>query len=173
MRGENLPDLDGEEPQWFVPVVVSHCREDKDKGAKFVFGSYAGALMRLFPGGKPSLVLDCVFHASIKDRMKDAEFKAFIFGAQVSSSTSLRFNIHSQSSPCSASKHARPFHCLARLAPPTFVVKAHFCHERCSFLRLYIHRDIRSALLSMRIWRPRSIKSSSRRSSLLSLPKAS
>jgi hypothetical protein len=36
-------------------------------------------------------VLDCVFHASIKDRMKDAEFKAFIFGAKASSSASLLF----------------------------------------------------------------------------------
>ncbi|KAG2143426.1 pre-RNA processing PIH1/Nop17-domain-containing protein [Suillus bovinus] len=45
----------------FVPAVVSDLRHDKDKA------------------GKPALVVDCVFNASIKSRaLNEADFKAFI-----------------------------------------------------------------------------------------------
>ncbi|OAX40762.1 hypothetical protein K503DRAFT_736928 [Rhizopogon vinicolor AM-OR11-026] len=46
---------------WFVPVIVSDLRDDKDKA------------------GQPSLVIDCVFNTAIKSRtLKDPDFKAFI-----------------------------------------------------------------------------------------------
>ncbi|KAG1875812.1 pre-RNA processing PIH1/Nop17-domain-containing protein [Suillus subluteus] len=45
----------------FIPVVVSDLRDDKDKA------------------GQPALVVDCVFHTSIKSRiLKEPNFKAFI-----------------------------------------------------------------------------------------------
>ncbi|KIK37957.1 hypothetical protein CY34DRAFT_108871 [Suillus luteus UH-Slu-Lm8-n1] len=46
---------------WFIPVIVSDLRDDKDKA------------------GKAALVIDCVFNPSIKSRtLKEADFKAFI-----------------------------------------------------------------------------------------------
>jgi hypothetical protein len=32
MQGEELPGVDGQGPEWFIPVVVSHAREVTDKG---------------------------------------------------------------------------------------------------------------------------------------------
>ncbi|KAI0944435.1 hypothetical protein AcW1_002148 [Taiwanofungus camphoratus] len=56
---EEPPEQSGE--GWFVPVVVSEPREDKDKA------------------GKPSVVLDCVYNSSLKSRaLKDLEFKTFL-----------------------------------------------------------------------------------------------
>ncbi|KAG1803183.1 pre-RNA processing PIH1/Nop17-domain-containing protein [Suillus subaureus] len=58
MRGQ---DYDGSNSDgWFIPVVVSDLRDDKDKA------------------GQPALVVDCVFNTSIKSRLKEANFKAFI-----------------------------------------------------------------------------------------------
>ncbi|KAG5650153.1 hypothetical protein H0H81_000519 [Sphagnurus paluster] len=53
--------MNGEEDTWFVPVVVSDGRQDKDKS------------------GKPSLVFDCVFHTSVRPRtLTEPEYKLFI-----------------------------------------------------------------------------------------------
>ncbi|KAG1823046.1 pre-RNA processing PIH1/Nop17-domain-containing protein [Suillus variegatus] len=59
LRGQdyNESNSDG----WFIPVLVSDLRDDKDKA------------------GKPALVVDCVLNPSIKARtLKEADFKAFI-----------------------------------------------------------------------------------------------
>ncbi|KAG2152807.1 pre-RNA processing PIH1/Nop17-domain-containing protein [Suillus clintonianus] len=65
----------GEDVGWFVPVIVSDLRHDKDKV------------------GRPALVVDCVFNTSIKSRtMKEPDFKAFIIELalqRVESQTSL------------------------------------------------------------------------------------
>lgn len=46
---------------WFVPVLISHLRQTADKA------------------GKPSVVVDAVFHSSLKDRCGiDSEFKMFL-----------------------------------------------------------------------------------------------
>ncbi|KAG6902941.1 hypothetical protein C0995_009333 [Termitomyces sp. Mi166 len=57
-------DVDERNPDaWYVPVVVSNGRHDKDKA------------------GKPSLVFDCVYNTSVKSRtLTDPEFKLFIVG---------------------------------------------------------------------------------------------
>ncbi|KAF8064117.1 pre-RNA processing PIH1/Nop17-domain-containing protein [Lyophyllum atratum] len=59
MQGE---DVDERNPDgWYVPVVVSDGRQDKDKA------------------GKPSLVFDCIYNTSVKSRtLTDPEFKLFI-----------------------------------------------------------------------------------------------
>ncbi|KAG1801014.1 pre-RNA processing PIH1/Nop17-domain-containing protein [Suillus plorans] len=59
IRGQhyNESNSDG----WFIPVLVSDPRDDKDKA------------------GKPALVVDCVLNPSVKPRtLKEAHFKAFI-----------------------------------------------------------------------------------------------
>ncbi|KAH0579754.1 Protein interacting with Hsp90 1 [Termitomyces sp. J132] len=55
-------DVDDPNPDaWYVPVVVSDGRQDKDKA------------------GKPALVFDCVYNTSLKSRtLTDPEFKLFI-----------------------------------------------------------------------------------------------
>ncbi|TFK69813.1 hypothetical protein BDN72DRAFT_888209 [Pluteus cervinus] len=59
MQGE---DPDSPNPEaWYVPVIVSEGRPEKDKA------------------GKPSLVFDCVFHKSVRTRtLHDPKFKLFI-----------------------------------------------------------------------------------------------
>ncbi|KAF5376036.1 hypothetical protein D9615_007763 [Tricholomella constricta] len=59
MQGQ---DVDQRNPDgWYVPVVVSDGRRDKDKA------------------GKPSLVFDCIYNTSVKARtLTDPEFKLFI-----------------------------------------------------------------------------------------------
>ncbi|KAH6916282.1 hypothetical protein BKA70DRAFT_1395888 [Coprinopsis sp. MPI-PUGE-AT-0042] len=58
IQGEEPPE--GEE-SYYVPVIVSHPRQDKDKS------------------GIPSLVVDCVFNSSLKSRvLVDQEFKIFL-----------------------------------------------------------------------------------------------
>ncbi|RDB23507.1 PIH1 domain-containing protein 1 [Hypsizygus marmoreus] len=59
MKGE---DVDENNPDgWYIPVIVSDGREDKDKA------------------GKPSLVFDCIYNKSVKSRtLTDPEFKLFI-----------------------------------------------------------------------------------------------
>jgi hypothetical protein len=78
MRGEELPG-DGQGPEWFVPVVVSHPREDKDKCACINLCVERDSRSR-DAAGKPSLVFDCVVHSSVKERVKDVEFKSFLMG---------------------------------------------------------------------------------------------
>lgn len=52
-----------EEEEWYVPVVVSEPRVDKDKS------------------GKPSLVVDCVYHSEVRKRtLRDPGFKVFLVG---------------------------------------------------------------------------------------------
>ncbi|KAH9948453.1 pre-RNA processing PIH1/Nop17-domain-containing protein [Amylocystis lapponica] len=52
---------DANPEDWFVPVLVSEPREDRDKA------------------GKPSAVFDCVYNASLKSRtLRDPEFKTFL-----------------------------------------------------------------------------------------------
>ncbi|KAG1736202.1 pre-RNA processing PIH1/Nop17-domain-containing protein [Suillus lakei] len=59
MRGEDYDESNS--GGWFVPVVVSDLRHDKDKA------------------GQPALVVDCVFNTTIKSRtLEEADFKAFI-----------------------------------------------------------------------------------------------
>ncbi|CAA7261955.1 unnamed protein product [Cyclocybe aegerita] len=59
MQGE---DVDETNPSgWYVPVIVSNGREDKDKA------------------GNPSIVFDCIYHTSVKSRtLCDPEFKIFL-----------------------------------------------------------------------------------------------
>ncbi|KAI0651258.1 pre-RNA processing PIH1/Nop17-domain-containing protein [Trametes meyenii] len=54
--------LDTSDPEdWFVPVIVSEPKRDKDKA------------------GKPSIVFDCIFNATLKSRaLRSAEFKTFL-----------------------------------------------------------------------------------------------
>jgi hypothetical protein len=53
-----------EEEEWYVPVVVSEPRLDKDKA------------------GKLSLVVDCVYNSEVRSRtLRDPEFKIFLVGA--------------------------------------------------------------------------------------------
>ncbi|KZT03324.1 uncharacterized protein LAESUDRAFT_729351 [Laetiporus sulphureus 93-53] len=60
MTGEDEPG-EHNEKGWFVPLVVSDPREDRDKA------------------GKLSVVFDCLFHSSLKSRaLKDPEFKTFL-----------------------------------------------------------------------------------------------
>lgn len=60
MLGDDDADADND-GGWFVPVVVSEPREDRDKA------------------GKPSAVFDCVYHSSLKARaLRDPEFKTFL-----------------------------------------------------------------------------------------------
>ncbi|KAI0363325.1 hypothetical protein BV20DRAFT_975824 [Pilatotrama ljubarskyi] len=54
--------LDASDPEdWYVPVIVSEPRQDKDKA------------------GKPSVVFDCIFSSSLKSRsLRSPEFKTFL-----------------------------------------------------------------------------------------------
>lgn len=61
-EGANITEK--EEEEWYVPVVVSEPRVDKDKS------------------GKPSLVVDCVYHSEVRKRtLRDSGFKVFLVGA--------------------------------------------------------------------------------------------
>ncbi|KAF8966944.1 pre-RNA processing PIH1/Nop17-domain-containing protein [Flammula alnicola] len=59
MQGE---DVDEENPSgWYVPVIVSNARQDKDKA------------------GNSSLVFDCIYNTTVKSRtLRDPEFKVFL-----------------------------------------------------------------------------------------------
>jgi hypothetical protein len=95
----------------FVPVVVSDLRDDKDKA------------------GQPALVVDCVFNTSIKSRLKDANFKAYIIELalrRVESHTSLSLS-RQIGTPNIASKGklaSRQVHVPGLLFPP-----GHLHHE--------------------------------------------
>lgn len=59
-----LEGEDGDEEEWYVPVVVSEPRLDNDKA------------------GKLSLVVDCVYNSEVRSRtLRDPEFKIFLVGA--------------------------------------------------------------------------------------------
>ncbi|KAF8901052.1 pre-RNA processing PIH1/Nop17-domain-containing protein [Gymnopilus junonius] len=59
MQGEEIDE--GNPAGWYVPVIVSNARQDKDKA------------------GNPSLVFDCIFNSSLKSRtLRDPEFKIFL-----------------------------------------------------------------------------------------------
>ncbi|KAJ2934740.1 hypothetical protein H1R20_g2347, partial [Candolleomyces eurysporus] len=63
MKGESTSPLEGEdeEEEWYVPVVVSEPRLDKDKA------------------GKQSLVVDCVYNSEVRSRtLRDPDFKIFL-----------------------------------------------------------------------------------------------
>uniref|UniRef100_A0A8H7XQ20 PIH1 N-terminal domain-containing protein n=1 Tax=Psilocybe cubensis TaxID=181762 RepID=A0A8H7XQ20_PSICU len=60
MQGEDAVD-DANPSGWYVPVIVSNARQDKDKS------------------GNPSLVFDCIFNSTVKSRtLRDPEFKIFL-----------------------------------------------------------------------------------------------
>ena len=76
---------------WFVPVLISDLRETADKGLGEVV-NYCSPILsltpRLFvPAGKPSVVLDAVFHSSFKEISGiDSEFKMFLIRTHTLSS---------------------------------------------------------------------------------------
>jgi hypothetical protein len=80
MTGEDTDD------GWFVPVVVSHPRQDKDKGMSSPIlenDAFIPSLYCLWQAGKPSLVFDCVFNSTVKTRtLIDQDFKIFLIGAE-------------------------------------------------------------------------------------------
>ncbi|KAJ7141831.1 pre-RNA processing PIH1/Nop17-domain-containing protein [Mycena crocata] len=99
MRGE---DTDRPTPDaWFVPVVVSEAKQDKDKA------------------GNPSLVFDCIYHSSIRSRtVRDATFKAFIQGASRIEAQSALVLSRQISTPNIASK--------GKLLPRTVLIPSSF-----------------------------------------------
>ncbi|KAH9893966.1 pre-RNA processing PIH1/Nop17-domain-containing protein [Cubamyces lactineus] len=62
IAGDIALDPSASDPaDWFVPVIVSEPRQDKDKA------------------GKPSVVFDCIFNSSLKSRsLRSPEFKTFL-----------------------------------------------------------------------------------------------
>ncbi|TFK24898.1 hypothetical protein FA15DRAFT_388240 [Coprinopsis marcescibilis] len=61
MKGDEDVTQRDNKSGWYVPVIVSDPRLDKDKA------------------GKPSLVVDCVYNTSVKSRtLRDPEFKIFL-----------------------------------------------------------------------------------------------
>ncbi|KAJ3500356.1 hypothetical protein NLJ89_g9834 [Agrocybe chaxingu] len=59
MQGEEVGETNPS--GWYVPVIVSNGREDKDKA------------------GNPSIVFDCIYNTSVKSRtLRDPEFKVFL-----------------------------------------------------------------------------------------------
>ncbi|KDR74195.1 hypothetical protein GALMADRAFT_100012 [Galerina marginata CBS 339.88] len=59
MQGEDIDETNSS--GWYVPVIVSNAREDKDKS------------------GSPSLVFDCIYNTTVKSRtLRDPEFKVFL-----------------------------------------------------------------------------------------------
>lgn len=75
---------------WFVPMLISDLRETADKGSGVV--DYClpvlSLTLRLFvPAGKPSVVVDAVFHSSLKERSGiNSEFKMFLIRTHAISS---------------------------------------------------------------------------------------
>ncbi|KAI0656340.1 hypothetical protein C8Q70DRAFT_1056885 [Cubamyces menziesii] len=66
IAGDVALDPSASDPaDWFVPVIVSEPRQDKDKA------------------GKPSVVFDCIFNSSLKSRsLRSPEFKTFLIAHQ-------------------------------------------------------------------------------------------
>lgn len=65
---------------WFVPVLISDLRRTADKGlGAIVHPSHRLLLMLFISAGKPSVVVDAVFHSSLKERCGvNSEFKMFL-----------------------------------------------------------------------------------------------
>ncbi|KAL6308910.1 pre-RNA processing PIH1/Nop17-domain-containing protein [Sparassis latifolia] len=63
VAGDDFPDsrrAEGADGAWFVPVVVSEPREERDKA------------------GRPAVVFDCVYNDGLRARATDAAFKTFL-----------------------------------------------------------------------------------------------
>lgn len=79
-----MEGADSEEAKggWYVPVIVSHAREDVDKGKLRV--AYMDTVLIVswcILAGKPSLLFDCIFNSGVKARMlRDPDFKIFLVG---------------------------------------------------------------------------------------------
>jgi hypothetical protein len=65
---------------WFVPVLISDLRQAADKGSDAIIHPHFLPILRLpIPAGKPSVVVDAVFHSCLKERCGiDSEFKMFL-----------------------------------------------------------------------------------------------
>lgn len=62
---------------WFVPVLISDLRQTSDKGLGAIV--HPCRYLLFISAGKPSVVVDAVFHSSLKDRCEiDSEFKLFL-----------------------------------------------------------------------------------------------
>jgi len=67
---------------WFVPVLISDLRQTADKGLESPFSHIGSSLSPFIPAGKPSVVVDAVFHSSLEERCGvDVEFKMFLIRA--------------------------------------------------------------------------------------------
>jgi len=81
MQGEDV----GEENEqgWYVPVIVSPGREDRDKCASTVFPPCSNNIT-LLPAGNTAIVFDCIYNSSLKSRtLTDPDFKIFLVGKSV------------------------------------------------------------------------------------------
>lgn len=64
---------------WFVPVLISDLRQTADKGLGVIVYPCRFFLLLPTPAGKPSVVVDAVFHSSLKERCGvETEFKMFL-----------------------------------------------------------------------------------------------
>lgn len=64
---------------WFVPVLISDLRKTTDKGLEVSIHPDWFFSLSFVPAGKPSVVVDAVFHPSLKERCGiDSEFKMFL-----------------------------------------------------------------------------------------------
>lgn len=66
---------------WFVPVLISDLRQTADKGLGAIVHPpcYCLFLVLFTSAGKPSVVIDAVFHSSLKKRCGiNSEFKMFL-----------------------------------------------------------------------------------------------
>ena len=65
---------------WFVPVLISDLRQTADKGLQAIVHPFASLrLSHFITAGKPSAVVDAVFHSSVKERCgAEPEFKIFL-----------------------------------------------------------------------------------------------
>lgn len=63
---------------WFVPVLVSDLRQTADKGLQAIVRS-CFFISWFITAGKPSVVVDAVFHSSLEERCRiDPGFKMFL-----------------------------------------------------------------------------------------------
>jgi len=63
---------------WIVPVLISDQRQTADKGSEVLFTRFVLFLLPFILAGKPSVVVDAVFHSSLEERPGiDLEFKIF------------------------------------------------------------------------------------------------
>lgn len=80
---EKIKDAMEARDDWFVPVLISDLRQTADKGLGVIVHPYC--CLFLVPSisvGKPSVVVDAVFHSSLKDRCGiNSEFKMFLIRA--------------------------------------------------------------------------------------------